>query len=352
MRVLLLGGTGAMGVHLARLLSSSGVETIITTRKHRSSMDNITIIQGDAHDINFVERILKEATIDVCVDFMSYKTDEFTFNSSTLLPNVGRYVFLSSSRVYSDTDSIITENSPRLLDICQDSDYLKTDEYALTKARQENILFYGKYHNWTIVRPYITYSENRLQLGEFEKEVWLRRCLNNQTVVVSNKILDKKATLTYGRDVALLLSAICQKDNTKEEIYNLTIAESMTWRDILGIYSSVIEKQKGIKINLKYHEESPLLTDRAAQYQVKYDRYFNRMFDNSKLSSLIDLNTMCSMQSGLSECMEAFLNNPTFDRYDAKKEAICDKITRDLQSPNQFSSAKQALVYYVQRFIL
>lgn len=52
---------------------------------------------------------------------------------------------------------------------------LSIDEYAITKAHQENLLINSKNKNWTIIRPYITYSEQRLQLGTFEKEDWLYR---------------------------------------------------------------------------------------------------------------------------------------------------------------------------------
>ena len=65
----------------------------------------------------------------------------------------------------------------RLLDVSHDSIYLKTDEYALAKARQEDILRKSGKNNWTIIRPYITYSESRLQLGVLEKEAWLYRAL-------------------------------------------------------------------------------------------------------------------------------------------------------------------------------
>jgi len=352
MKVLLLGGTGAMGGHLARILSTEGISTFVTTRSIRPNKPNITYIQGNAHDFNFLENVLKKEHFDVCVDFMSYNTEEFNINSRMILPKVGRYVYISSSRVYAESECAINETSPRLLDCCKDIDYLKTDEYAIAKAKQENFLFDGKSHNWTIVRPYITYSKDRLQFGEFEKEVWLKRCLNNKAIVVTNKILTRKTTLTYGKDVAIVLSAICQNEKTIEEIYNPTVSDYLTWKDIFDVYASVIEKKIGIKIKLNYQEDSPLIYDNAAQYQVKYDRYFDRTFDNSKLSMLIDVNRMTSIKDGLSKCIDEFLSNPEFARFDAKKEAICDKITKDIQYSSQFPSFRQAIAYYVQRFIL
>ena len=53
----------------------------------------------------------------------------------------------------------------------------------LTKALQENLLRASGYKNWTIVRPYITFSDIRLQLGVYEKEQWLYRALQGRAIV-------------------------------------------------------------------------------------------------------------------------------------------------------------------------
>ena len=65
----------------------------------------------------------------------------------------------------------------------KDEEYLNTDEYALSKARQENILHEAGCNNWTIISPYITFSETRLQLGVLEKEDWLWRAINGYSIV-------------------------------------------------------------------------------------------------------------------------------------------------------------------------
>lgn len=67
--------------------------------------------------------------------------------------------------------SLINEETPRLLDMIKDEEYLNTDEYALSKARQENILHEAGCNNWTIIRPYITFSETRLHLGYLKRRI-------------------------------------------------------------------------------------------------------------------------------------------------------------------------------------
>jgi len=167
-KILLLGGTGAMGMHLVQLLTNTEHHVVVTSRRSRQDHDNITYVLGNAHDDIFLKSLLKQG-FEVIVDFMVYNTLEFQKRYSLLLGSCEQYVFISSSRVYANSDSPITESSPRLLDTCTDSLYLQTDEYALTKARQEDCLFNSNRNNFTIVRPYITYDKYRLQLGVWKK---------------------------------------------------------------------------------------------------------------------------------------------------------------------------------------
>lgn len=112
--------------------------------------------QGDAKDPAFLRELLSERW-DAIVDFMVWSTAEFADRVEQCLNATGQYVFVSSYRVYADSP-VIAEDSPRLLDVVDDSDYLKTDEYALAKARCENMLFESGKKNWTIVRPAVTYD--------------------------------------------------------------------------------------------------------------------------------------------------------------------------------------------------
>lgn len=108
MKVLVLGGTGAMGIHLVHLLSNNGVETIVTSRKQRAAEENINYIQGNAHDIKFLQTILLEPW-DAIVDSMIYTTQSFKERVNLLLDATSQYVFLSSYRVYADSETPILQ---------------------------------------------------------------------------------------------------------------------------------------------------------------------------------------------------------------------------------------------------
>lgn len=197
MKVLVLGGTGAIGGHVCRLLAEAGWHVTCSTRSDRfSSKANISYIKGNAKDRAFLDELLRERWTAI-VDFMVWSTQEFRQCCQALLSATDQYVFTSSYRVYSDSP-VITEESPRLLDTLDDQAYLQTDEYALCKARCENALFESDTNNWTIVRPTITYDgSGRFQLGVHESRTWLWRALNRIPVPMPDEMLEKQATISW-----------------------------------------------------------------------------------------------------------------------------------------------------------
>ena len=159
---------------------------VVTSRSaHASDGSGVEYRQGNAKDDVFLDALLSER-FDAIIDFMIYSTDAFSARCETLLSHTDHYIFLSSYRVYGDTGCApITEESPRLLDSVDDPEYLKTDEYGLAKARQENILNASGRKNYTIIRPSITYAGDRFQLGTMEANEFLVRALKGPQRAVS-----------------------------------------------------------------------------------------------------------------------------------------------------------------------
>lgn len=55
MKILLLGGTGAIGAHLTSALSKSDAEVYVTTRSIRPDTVNVRYIHGNAKDLLFLK---------------------------------------------------------------------------------------------------------------------------------------------------------------------------------------------------------------------------------------------------------------------------------------------------------
>lgn len=123
MKILLLGGTGAMGVPLCRLMKKEGHNITVTSRNNHR-MEGISFVKGNAMEINFISKLL-EVHYDAVVDFMIRSEEGTKAVMDIILRNCDQYIFLSSSRVFApiniEDGERITENTPRLLDVCGDN---------------------------------------------------------------------------------------------------------------------------------------------------------------------------------------------------------------------------------------
>lgn len=356
-RVLLLGETGPMGIHLSQVLAENNNEVYVTSRSEHKDELHVHYILGNAKDVEFADDILSKFTWDCIVDFMVYDTIEFKQRVNKLLSSTKQYIFLSSARVYVDSEDLINEVTPRLLEQCEDNVYLETDEYALKKAREEDVLSQCGLTNYTIVRPYITYGENRLPLGVWEKETWVRRMLSGKDLVLPKGFFDKYTTLAYGKDVSLCISKLVGKEESIGNIYNIVGSIAHKWSEILDYYLGQIAELTGYRPKILLVERfsidiqkilrrwlSDILHLRIKSvgkriewrnYQLIYDREFNRKFDNSRLLSLFPDLRFSDYQESLGNCLRVFASAPMYSYTSWQWEALQDRLTNNRTSLSQ-----------------
>ncbi|SES96468.1 Nucleoside-diphosphate-sugar epimerase [Enterococcus malodoratus] len=339
---LLLGGTGAMGIYLAPKLIEKGYEVFVTTRnKEKNNNSDLKYITGDAHDIEFLETLSKDKW-DVIVDFMVYSTKEFHSRISKLLSITKHYLFLSSYRVFAESESPITESSPKLIDCINDTEYLETDEYALAKIRQERILQESNYNNWTIIRPSITYSKNRLQLATLEASTFIYRAQKKVPTAVSEDILEKRTTMTWAGDVAKMITAICNNDYAFQEDYNVVTSESILWNNVAHIY------YKHANLNVYKIDHTSYLDIVGNKYQIQYDRMYNRVMDNTKILKLIGIQQeeLKNVADGLSlEIQNTMESSNSINDVNYPMQGRMDGILKT-RIPLDNATYKQKLKYY------
>lgn len=351
MKVLLLGGTGAMGSHLTNILSEQGNQVVVTSRSRNGTKNSVEYWQGNAKEIEFLKEVLTQ-NWDAIVDFMIYSEIEFSERKDLLLNAAAQYIFLSSARVYDNSPNELLENSNRLLDSSSDQEYLATSEYALSKARQENILRASVKKNWTIVRPYITYSEKRLQLGTLEKENWLYRALKGRTIVFSQDVNDRITTLTYGLDVANSIARLINKPSACGEVYHITSNCAFKWSDIIEVYLNVLEDHLGYRPKVLYQNLADFLAWNPGKYQIIYDRLFNRYFDNTKINEFVNTKDFVDVHEGLKKCLLEFLENPEFLRISWKSEAKKDRIANEKTPLSEIVGIKEKIKYLIFRYLI
>lgn len=342
-----------MGKYLTEILAcKENNEVYVTSRCCRKNELQVHYLQGNAHNLAFLTDVLAKCTWDAVVDFMVYNTREFAQRVNLLLNSTKQYVFISSARVFAGTERRITEESPRLLDVSTDAVYLATDEYALTKARQENLLRNSGLRNWTIVRPYITFSENRLQLGVYEKGTWLYRALHGRSIVFSHDIASHYTTMTYGKDVAAGIAGLIGNPMTIGEDFNVVTDESHTWSEVLDIYLDVLEQNTGCRPRVCYTNQAVNLRFKKAQYQVKYCRLLDRRFDNTKLLAAVPSLQFGTLKSELQSCLQTYLvRYADKERVGWRSQAILDKVSGERAHINEMKDWKSRAIYYVYLYM-
>lgn len=348
MKVLVLGGTGAIGSHLVNQLAKAGHSVTITSRQQRQGSDQVRYFQGDAKNTKVLKQILQEGW-DSIVDFMVYSSSAFGASVDRFLDATDQYVFTSSARVYANSEGLIREDSPRLLDVSTDLKFLATDEYALSKARQEDLLFKSGSRNWTIVRPYITFGESRLQLGVMEKEEWLYRALQGRSIVFPADLLEKRTAMACGQDVSLGIAALLHNEQAMGEAFHITSKESIPWKDVLHSYVSVLQESFGISPKVKLVETETFLRCRPGRYQLLYDRMYDRVFDDAKISRIIDTSSFTKTKDGLAECLRRFCQAPQFGVINWANEARRDRETEEKARKTELDGLRSRLTYYWHR---
>ena len=162
-KVLLAAGGGTLGTYTAKELLKLGCRVdVLSLQAEVLDHENYRFFKGDA-SYEGISAFLKDKRYDAIVNFIHY-TDpqEYKKVYRLTIERTDHLFFLSSYRVYADTDGFIREESPRLMDVCRDEELVNNDDYALPKSVCEDFLKDEcKNQPWTILRPVISFSDKR-----------------------------------------------------------------------------------------------------------------------------------------------------------------------------------------------
>ena len=349
-KILVLGATGAMGKPLMEKLSQNEDNLLFATSRKKQTDGKIKWICCNAHDMDSLQEILK-TDYDAIVDFMVYTVAEFKERYKLFLEKTRQYIFISSARVYAPSDSIIKEESPRILDICNDKDYIRRESYDIAKAMQEDMLIQSGCKNYTILRPSLTYNDNRLQLALYEKDEWLSRVLLNKSLVFPKEMEGVNTTMTWGDDVATLICEIILNPETYSEIFNVTCGMAMTWGEIWRVYSEIIENETGIKSKVFSEIRGEEVASHLNRYyQYIYARGIDRVVSNEKILKAVGEIHFISMEDGLRQCLHNCLKEQSGrTNFNFRQEGYLDKITNEWTHLSEFDSWKHKLGYFLCR---
>lgn len=297
--VLLIGGGGTLGTYTAKELLNRGHKIdIICLEDKVSENNNLSFYKRNADYATLCE-FLKDKFYDGIVNFIHYpEVEQYPQVHKLLMEHTEHLIVLSSYRVYANEQIPVTETAPKLLDVSDDEDFLKTEKYALSKAKLERYLNQDcKGENWTVVRPVISSSKYRFDLVTYFGHELFELIDSGVTIPLPIEAKNLTAGLDWAGNSGKLIANLLFKPHTYGEAYTVSSAQNLTWEQIAKLY----EKLLGAKYCWVSCEEFLKAVNYNNYYTLIYDRFFDRKIDNSKILKATGLTNddFLSIEEGL-----------------------------------------------------
>ena len=313
-RVLVIGGTGIIGTHVCRGVLSTGAQVLCLSRRGIAPVehDRLKNIRGDAARFDDVHE-LQGMFFDAVIDLVSFNAHQVQNTVTTLGPRIAQYIVISSATVYkSGSSGVISEQSEHVSGGWH---------YPLEKIRLERSLAtIGKEQPWfyTVVQPYITYSEKRLPAAEFELPDIAKRIASGCALPIGNEMLRAETTVTHASDVAQGIVGLIGNTKAVNQTFIITSEESHSWRDVINELGKQLEREPiyapvGIDDVLR---SFPQLAGKIG------DRLSNHRFDTSKLKLAVP---SFSCQYDLSRGFASTFPQP-IPRSNVMTQAVMDRL--------------------------
>lgn len=158
MRILVLGGTQFLGLHIVEALLAAGhAVTILNRGRSPDSLPaNVERLCANRDEAAAGLGCLTGRKWDACVDVSGYTPRQVRASAGKLRDCIGRYVYVSAVSVYGDPPhGPVRESDPRLPPADEDVTEIDADTYGPLKVACENIVaeIYGDRH--TLLRPQV-----------------------------------------------------------------------------------------------------------------------------------------------------------------------------------------------------
>lgn len=297
--VLVLGGTGIIGRGLTKELSRVGHDVSIVSRRANLACDadgNVRHIQLDVRDAIAAAAALRGRRFDTVIDLVSFGPTQLSEILDVFLGRCGQYIFISSATVYESAKQgcRIVEDSPKVSGgWTYPLNKAQCEEYLAARCTQGG-------QTYTIVRPYITYSEQRVSFGPWEAGDVMARLRRGAPIVIGDEVSRAVTSLTHSDDLGRGIAALVGNEKAANEAFHIASEEALTWRSVYEIAAG----KMGVDLHI---EQSPVANLLRVFPELKgkvADRQMDRRFDNNKLlNACPEFRFSHTVRSGYSEAI-------------------------------------------------
>lgn len=345
MKVLLVGGTGCLSTDIARkLCNDDNYELYMLNRGNNRNVipQKTNLIIADIRNKSQSIEKLGNLHFDVVIDFISYFPRQLSETLDILAGHYNQFIFISSAAVY-DIRNIgkheITENSP-----------VGNKEwwYSKGKIKCEELLaeyFMQKKEKYTIVRPFVTYNEERLPyaLAPDYHHTWtiIRRILEDKPIVIWDEF-DCVSPFTSTLDFADGVISLFCNENSYGEAYHIATDKQYSWRRVFEIIGNLLCKEP------KYlHITNKEIEKYFPEYKdtIEDDKCFDYYVNNGKIKSMCKSFTYpIELEDGMKRMLDYHTSNISAQNIDYLWDARMDILIYSVYK-NRYSNILQQSFY-------
>lgn len=332
MNVLFIGGTGIISTAITkRLAATDGVNLFLVNRGNRNTVipENVTVINADINDEDFVREQIKDLSFDAVCDFIAFVPEHLERDFRLFKGKTKQFMYISSASAYQKplSNYRITEGTPLA------NPYW---EYSRNKIACEDFLMKMYRENGfpvTIIRPSHTYDERSVPLGVHGKKgSWqiVKRMIEGKPVIVHGDGTSLW-TMTHNSDFAKAFVGLIGNAHAIGEAFQITSDETLTWNQI---YKAIAD---ALGVELKpYYVSSDFLaavSDYDLCGSLTGDKANSVVFDNSKLKRAVpDYVPTVRFDQGVKRTIDYVLAHKECQVEDPEFDAWCDKVIEVLEN--------------------
>lgn len=299
MNILVIGGTGIISSDVCKECEKQGIDLTVVNRGKRGSIVAAKQIIADVRNekLGSLQKKIGNEIYDVVVDFLSYTEEQL--KKTVNIAKCKQYVFVSTATVYEENPShIYTEESPKGN---QGWSYCKNKyncERAIMTIAKERGFFY------TIIRPYVTYSEKRFpyQICPGEYYTIIYRIKNQLPLPICG--LDSVTTVTSSKDFAKRFVGLLGNEKAYNKDFHITADVQIEWKEIAEVMAEKYCVQcEFIDFSREFLENcSSGIIDIP---EILFDKSRNMRFNNTKVKAAVPQFTG---DSSFKDCVDTVFN--------------------------------------------
>jgi nucleoside-diphosphate-sugar epimerase len=319
-RVLFIGGTGAISSACSRVAAESGIELFVLNRgvtTSRALPPQVTKLRADIREPRSVLRLIRDLEFDAVVEWVAFTPEQVRADIDLFGGRTGQYVFISSASAYQTPPARlpVTESTPLRNPCWQYSrDKIACEDLLVAAYREQGFPA-------TIVRPSHTYDKT---LVPFDGG-WTvpGRMLAGKPVIVHGDGTSLW-TQTHHEDFARAFVPLLGHPRTLGEAIHITSDDVLTWNQIAEALAAAL----GVTARV-VHVPSDAIAAADPEWGASLlgDKAHSMVFDNTKVRALVPgWRAVIPFERGAREIADWYLADPARQITDTALDAVMDEL--------------------------